>query len=317
MERLMGKLVDGVWRDDWYATKETGGRFVRKASAFREEVTAGADDALPALAGRYHLYVSHACPWAHRTLIVRHLKGLDGVVSASSVGPDMLEQGWPFPADRPDPLYGVGHMHELYTRADPHYSGRVTVPVLWDKQRGTIVNNESAEILRMFDSAFAHLGAPDAPQLYPAPLRAEIDAVNAEVYPHVNNGVYKAGFATTQVAYEEALVALFKTLDMLEAHLDGERWLVGGQLTEADIRLFTTLVRFDPVYHGHFKCNVRRLRDYPNLWAHTRRVYQLSGVAQTVHIDEIKRHYYYSHDSINPHRVVPVGPAIDYLEAVQ
>ena len=192
----------------------------------------------------------------------------------------------------------------------------MTVPVLWDRERDTIVNNESAEILRMLDGAFAHLGNPDAPVLYPEALREEIDAVNAEVYPHVNNGVYKAGFATTQAAYEEVVTALFATLEMLEARLEGQRWLVGGQLTEADIRLFTTLVRFDPVYHGHFKCNLRRLRDMPNLWAHTRRFYQLSGVAGLVHTDEIKRHYYYSHESINPHRIVPVGPEIDYLAAV-
>ncbi len=308
----MGKLIDGVWHDVWYSTEASGGRFVRRDSHFRQTVSNAPDARFAPAAGRYHLYVSYACPWAHRTLIGRVLKGLEDVISYSAVGPDMLDKGWPFPADRPDPLHGKSHMHELYTLADPNYTGRVTVPALWDRQTDTIVCNESSEILRMMDDVFAPLGDAQAPVLYPEPLRAEIDEVNAVVYPHINNGVYKSGFATTQHAYEEAVTALFDALDAMEARLEGQQWLVGGQLTEADIRLFTTLVRFDPVYHGHFKCNVRRLRDYPNLWALTRRVYALPKVAETVRLDEIKRHYYYSHASINPHRIVPIGPQINY-----
>ena len=317
----MGKRIEGQWHDVWYATKQTGGRFVRKDSAFRRQVSGDRDAPFCAEAGRYHLYVSHACPWAHRTLIVRQLKGLQDAIGVTAVEPDMLSKGWEFSARRPDPLHGARFLHEVYTRADPTYTGRVTVPVLWDKRTETIVNNESSEIIRMLDGPMAALQNREKPgfvgsSLYPEAHREEIDAVNADVYPHVNNGVYMAGFATTQQAYDEAVTALFAALDRLEAQLVGRRWLVGGQLTEADVRLFTTLVRFDPVYHGHFKCNVRRLRDYPRLWAHTRRVYQLPGVAQTVHIDEIKRHYYYSHESINPHRVVPAGPDIDYLAPV-
>lgn len=317
----MGKLVDGKWHDVWYPTKSTGGRFVRKDSAFRAQVTttetgdytAESDD-YTAETGRYHLFVSYACPWAHRTLIVRALKGLQDVVSYSAVEADMLSHGWEFSAKRPDPLHSSDFLHQLYTRADPAYTGRVTVPVLWDKTRGTIVNNESSEILRMFNTSFAHLGDPErawsgAADLYPQALRAEIDAVNADVYPHINNGVYMAGFATTQAAYEDAVTALFAAMDRMEARLQGRDWLVGDTLTEADIRLFTTLVRFDAVYHGHFKCNLRQLRDYPGLHAHTRRVLALPGVAETTHIDEIRRHYYYSHDSINPTRIVPAGPA--------
>lgn len=312
----MGKLVDGQWHDVWYPTARSGGAFVRQDSQFRHQVSADGSTDFGVEAGRYHLYVSHACPWAHRTLICRQLKGLVDVITASAVEPDMLTQGWVFSAQRPDPLHGADALHALYTRADPHYSGRVTVPVLWDRAQDTVVNNESSEILRMLDGPFASLGDRDAPHLYPPHLRDEIDAINAEVYPHINNGVYKCGFATSQGAYEDAVTNLFRVLDDLERHLVGRRWLVGGQLTEADIRLFTTLIRFDLVYHSHFKCNLRQLRDYPNLWALTCRVYQLPGVAETTHFDEIKRHYFYSHATINPHRIVPIGPAMDFTANV-
>lgn len=312
----MGLLVDGEWRDAWYDTASTGGRFVRKDSHFRGAIEDRPDAPHPVAAGRYHLYVAMACPWAHRTLIARRLLGLDAAISVSVVAPEMLEHGWSFTDALPDALYGARHLHEVYTRADPRYSGRVTVPALWDTVAGTIVNNESAEILRMMNGPLRRLGAPDATlaghDLYPPALRAEIDAVNARIYDTVNNGVYRAGFATTQAAYEEAVTALFATLDDLEARLGAQRWLAGDTFTEADLRLFTTLLRFDLVYYGHFKCNVRALREYPNLWGHTRAVYQLPGVAETCDLSAIKRHYYYSHPTINPYRIVPVGPEIDY-----
>jgi putative glutathione S-transferase len=316
----MGLLVDGQWQDRWYDTKSTGGRFVRKDAAFRNWVSA---DGAPgptgaggfaAQAGRYHLYVSLACPWAHRTLIVRALKGLESMIDVSVVHWLMLENGWTF-ADGPGVVSdNVNHatlLHQVYTAADPHYSGRVTVPILWDKQRATIVNNESSEIIRMLNSAFDNLGAQPG-DFYPAPLRAQIDAINARVYDTLNNGVYKAGFATTQQAYEEAVTPLFETLDWLDAQLATQRYLTGAQLTEADIRLFTTLIRFDAVYVGHFKCNLRRIADYPNLAAYTRDIYQLPGIAQTVDFMHIKRHYYESHRGINPTGIVPLGPVQDF-----
>ncbi|MDP2315486.1 MAG: glutathione S-transferase family protein [Pseudomonadota bacterium] len=311
----MGLLVDGHWQDTWYDTSATGGRFVRKESAFRHTVSDVPGAPHPVEPGRYHLYVAMACPWAHRTLVARALLGLEAALPSSAVAPEMLEHGWSFDEAHPDALFGARHLHEVYTRADPHYTGRVTVPVLWDKVAGTIVNNESSEILRMMNGPLRALAAPTAPlaghDLYPARLRAEIDALNARIYDTVNNGVYRAGFATTQVAYEEAVVALFDTLDVLEARLAAHRWLVGGTFTECDLRLFTTLLRFDPVYYGHFKCNVHALREYPSLWAYTRAIYQLPGVAETYDLASIKRHYYYSHPSINPYRIVPVGPSID------
>lgn len=275
----MGLLVDGVWHDQWYDTKETGGRFVRKDAAYRNWVTPdgapgpSGEGGFPAEPGRYHLYVSLACPWAHRTLIVRALKGLEDAISVSVVDPHMGAEGWVFgdsPGAGPDTVNGATRLYEVYLKADPHYTGRVTVPVLWDKVRGTIVSNESAEIVRMLNGAFGGAG----PDLYPEDLAPEIDALNARVYDRVNNGVYKAGFATRQDAYEEAVTALFEELDALDARLDRSRYLMGDRLTEADIRLFTTLVRFDPVYVGHFKCNLRRIADYPNLAPYTRDLYQ-------------------------------------------
>lgn len=309
----MGLLVDGIWKDQWYDTKSTGGKFKRQESAFRNEISPKADAPFPAEKGRYHLYVSYACPWAHRALIFRKLKGLEDMISVSVVHWRMLENGWEFsPEDNlPDDLGGRDFMHQVYTDADPKYTGRVTVPVLWDKKNNTIVNNESAEIIRILNTAFDGLGAKEG-DYYPEHLRAEIDAVNERVYHDVNNGVYKSGFATTQPAYEEAVTTLFSTLDWLEERLSSQRYLAGNTLTEADWRLFTTLVRFDPVYHGHFKCNIRMLKDYPNLWAYSRDLYQQPGVAETVHFDHIKGHYYESHTMINPTGIVPVGPDLDF-----
>ncbi|MBB3910451.1 glutathione S-transferase family protein [Sphingomonas desiccabilis] len=312
----MGLLVDGIWHDRWYDTGKTGGRFERSKSQFRNWVTPdGApgptgEGGFAAEPGRYHLYVSLACPWAHRTLIARRLKGLEELVPISVVHWLMQENGWTFaagPCVTGDPLHGADYLHQVYTAADPSYSGRVTVPVLWDKQRGTIVSNESADILRMFGSAFDGAGARPG-DFYPEPLRAEIDALNERIYHDVNNGVYRAGFATTQEAYEEAVVPLFAALDALEARLGQGRYLFGDTLTEADIRLFTTLIRFDPVYHGHFKCNLRRIADYPALSRFVRDLYRLPGVAETTNFDHIKRHYYQSHATINPTGIVPVGP---------
>ena len=316
----MGLLQDGQWVDQWYDTKSSGGRFVRKDSAFRNWVTA---DGAPgptgtggfkAEPGRYHLYVSLACPWAHRTLIFRALKGLEEMIDISVVHWFMGRDGWTFaPGDgaTPDHLNGSDFLHQVYTKADPTYSGRVTVPVLWDKVQGTIASNESAEIIRMMNSAFDGAGAAPG-DYYPAPLRDEIDALNTRIYDTVNNGVYKAGFATKQEAYEEALLPLFDTLDWLENRLSAQRYLMGDTLTEADWRLFTTLVRFDPVYVGHFKCNLRRIADYPNLFGYVRDLYQHPGIAATVDLPYIKQHYYGSHTSVNPTRIVPMGPDIDY-----
>ncbi|MEN8195316.1 MAG: glutathione S-transferase family protein [Pseudomonadota bacterium] len=318
----MGLLIDGKWQDRWYDTKKTDGTFVRQASAFRNWVT---PDGRPgptgkggfkAGAGRYHLYVSLACPWAHRTLIFRALKGLEDMISVSVVNPLMLEQGWSFDSGEgvlPDDVNGARHLYEIYTKADPNYTGRVTVPVLWDKQTGTIVNNESAEIIRMFNSAF-DAGGATGPDFYPAELRDDIDWVNDFVYDRINNGVYKAGFATTQKAYDVAVHTLFEALETLEARLSRQRYLLGDRITEADWRLFTTLVRFDAVYVGHFKCNLKRLVDYPNVWAWTRELYQTPGIAGTVSLAHIKDHYYRSHRTINPTGIVPAGPEIDFDE---
>jgi putative glutathione S-transferase len=316
----MGLLVDGHWREEEYQTGSTDGRFVRKDAGFRNWVTAdGAAGAtgsggFMAEAGRYHLYVSLACPWAHRTLILRTLKRLEDKISVSVVHWLMLADGWTFadgPGTVPDAVNHAVFMHEIYTAADPRHTGRVTVPVLWDKQRKTIVNNESSEIIRMLNTAFDGIGAAPG-DYYPAALRAEIDAVNGRIYDTLNNGVYKAGFATSQAAYEEAVVPLFDTLDWLEARLADRRFLVGDRLTEADIRLFATLIRFDAVYVGHFKCNLRRIADYPNLSAYTRDLYQWPGIAETVNFEHIRRNYYESHRSINPSGIVPIGPVLDF-----
>jgi len=306
----MGRLIEGVWYDQWYDTKSTGGRFQRQESAFRGWL--GTPE-FPAECGRYHLYVSLACPWAHRTLICRQLKALQGCIDVSVVHPHMLENGWEFRTDYEgatgDQVYGKHYLHQLYTAADSSYTGRVTVPTLWDKQNETIVSNESADIIRMFNTAFNDItGNQD--DYYPSDLQSDIDTLNETVYHNVNNGVYKAGFATTQAAYEEAVGPLFETLDRLEARLaQGGPYLFGNRLTEADWRLFTTLIRFDPVYVGHFKCNIRRIADYPTLCAYLRRLYEHPGVAKTVNFDHIKTHYYYSHKQLNPTRIVPVGPA--------
>jgi len=319
----MGLLIHGKWEDRWYNTKDHEGHFIRKAAQFRNWVTADGSPGpsgrggFKAEAGRYHLYVSLACPWANRTLIFRHLKGLEEMISLSVVHWHMGHQGWTFePGDGviPDPIHSAHYMHEVYTGADPDYSGRVTVPVLWDKQTDTIVSNESSEIIRMFNSAFDEVGARPG-DYYPEDLREEIDEINARVYSNVNNGVYKAGFATTQAAYEEAVIPLFETLDWLEARLSQNRYLLGDRLTEADWRLFTTLVRFDPVYVGHFKCNIRRMVDYPHLSAYTRDLYQHEGVADTINMQHIKHHYYESHETINPSGVVPVGPELALNDA--
>ena len=318
----MGLLVEGKWVDQWYDTKSNGGRFKRKESQFRNWVTANSSAGptgkagFKAEAGRYHLYVSYACPWAHRTLVMRALKGLEDMISVSVVGMTMLENGWTFDkadGSTGDPLFDKTFMHQIYTQADPEYTGRVTVPVLWDTQENTIVSNESADIIRMFNSAFDGIGAASG-DYWPESKRSEIEEINERVYNTVNNGVYKAGFATTQEAYEEALHPLFASLDWLEDILADQRYLLGSTLTEADIRLFTTLVRFDPVYVGHFKCNLRMLKDYPNLWAYTRDIYSLKGVANTVHMDHIKTHYYASHKTINPTGVVSAGPELDLTQ---
>jgi glutathionyl-hydroquinone reductase len=316
----MGQLVEGVWHDR--PPVRAKGSFERPDTQFRHWITADGSPGptgsggFVAAPGRYHLYVSLACPWAHRTLIFRRLKRLEGAVGASVVHWHMAEGGWAFrpgPGATGDTLYGLEHMHQLYTRARPDYSGRASVPVLWDKQTETIVSNESSEIIRMLNSAFDRVGA-EGPDLYPQPLRPAIDAINAKVYATVNNGVYRSGFATTQEAYDEAVSALFVTLDELEERLSRQRYLTGDRITEADWRLFTTLVRFDPVYVGHFKCNLRRLVDYPHLWGFTRELYQWPGIAGTVDFHHIKHHYYGSHESVNPTRIVPRGPIIDWTE---
>ncbi|EIM74452.1 glutathione S-transferase [Nitratireductor aquibiodomus RA22] len=315
----MGLLVEGVWHDKWYDTSKTGGRFERSRSQFRDFVTRdgapaeGRERGFRAEPGRYHLYVSLACPWAHRTLIFRRLKKLEDVISVSVVHHFMGENGWTFLKEdgaTGDDLYGFDFMHQIYTKADPGYSGRVTVPVLWDKKTETIVSNESAEVIRMLNGAFDEWGDASV-DFYPEDLRSEIDSINALVYDNINNGVYKAGFATTQEAYEEAFGALFAALDQVEERLSRQRYLAGDRLSEADWRLFTTLVRFDPVYVGHFKCNLRRIADYPHLSNYLRELYQVPGVAGTVDLLHIKAHYYGSHKTINPSGVVPLGPELD------
>lgn len=307
----MGLLIDGKWHDRWYDTENNQGEFKREQSQFRGQI--GSDE-FPAEADRYHLYVSLACPWAHRALIFRRLKKLESLISVSVVSPIMLEHGWTFDIDQGssgDPLHNAKYLHELYTRNQHDYSGRVTVPVLWDKKQQRIVNNESADIIRQFNYAFADL-AEKTPDYYPESLQADIDAINDEVYNKVNNGVYRCGFATTQQAYEDAYDALFAALDTIENQLGTQRFLCGDTISEADWRLFTTLIRFDAVYHGHFKCNRQRLEDYPHLSNYLRHLYQWPGVADTVDFSHIKRHYYVSHPMINPTQVVPVGPDIDY-----
>jgi len=318
----MGLLVEGKWSTDWYDTKVTDGRFVRQSAGFRNWITAdgsagsSGEAGFKAETGRYHLYVSLACPWAHRTLIFRALKGLEEMISVSVVNAFMGDKGWTFKAGDnvvPDTINNKTYLYEIYLEAQHDYTGRVTVPILWDKERKTIVSNESSEIIRMFNSAFDDVGAKQG-DYYPKSLRHQIDELNDLIYPSVNNGVYRAGFATTEKAYEEAVADIFKALDFLENHLESRRYLVGSQTTEADWRLLTTLLRFDSVYYGHFKCSLRRIIDYPNLWGYTRDLYQLPGIANTVNVDNIKQHYYGSHESINPTRIVPVGPVIDFTQ---
>ena len=319
----MGVLIDGVWQEKEPAKPDpapTSGRFERVQAAFRNWVTPdgrpgpSGSDGFSAAAGRYHLYVSLACPWAHRTLIMRALKGLEQIIPVSVTHWLMADQGWTFSPGEgviPDPLFNSRYLHEIYARADAHYTGRASVPVLWDQHTQTIVNNESSEIIRMFNSAFDAVGARVG-DYYPKEMREQIDELNARIYDTVNNGVYKAGFATSQSAYEEAIAPLFDTLDWLDEHLGQSRFLCDDTMTEADIRLFTTLVRFDSVYHGHFKCNIRRVVDYKNLWAYTRDIYQIPGIAATTNFAHIKRHYYQSHRRINPTGIVPAGPLLDF-----
>lgn len=316
----MGLLHEGKWHDIWYETAENKGHFVRSKSQFRNWVTSDGSagpaggEGFKAEAGRYHLYVSNACPWAHRTLIFRALKGLEQHISVSVVNWLMLEKGWTFaPCEGmvPDPINDADFMYEIYLAADENYSGRVTVPVLWDKKTNTIVSNESSEIIRMMNSAFDDAGAVQG-DYYPQIKRGEIDALNVRIYETLNNGVYRSGFATTQAAYEEAVTPLFDTLDFLDELLSTKRYLTGSTITEADWRLFTTLIRFDPVYVGHFKCNLRRIIDYPNLSGYVRDLYQQPKIADTVNMDHIKQHYYASHESVNPTRIVPLGPKVDF-----
>lgn len=316
----MGLLVEGKWKNEWYETKSTGGRFERKAPSFRNWVTKDGSAGISGVGGfkaeadRYHLYVSLACPWAHRTIIYRKLKGLEGMISMSVVNAFMGDEGWTFAPGEgvvADPILNATNVHEIYTAAQADYTGRVTVPILWDKKNNTIVSNESPEIIRMFNSAFDDVGALPG-DFSPPELLAEIDALNEFIYPTINNGVYRAGFATTQEAYEEAVTEVFSALDALDERLEDSRYLTGNTITEADWRLFTTLVRFDAVYVGHFKCNLRRIVDYPNIWGYLRDLYQVPGIEETVAMDYIKAHYYGSHETINPTRVIPVGPDIDF-----
>lgn len=317
----MGLLVDGKWHDKWYDTKSSGGKFERAAAKFRNWVTADGragptgEAGFKAESGRYHLYVSYACPWAHRTLIFRALKELTDHITISVVHPEMLGDGWTFDASYPDAtgdtLFGLPFARDIYTRADPTFSGRVTVPILWDKTQGTIVSNESSEIIRMFNSAFNDLTG-NTDDYWPVELREAIAPVNDRIYDTLNNGVYRCGFATTQDAYDEAVGPLFDTLDWIEERLSKNRYLMGAQVTEAEWRLFPTLIRFDMVYHLHFKCNRRRIVDYPNLWAYTRELFQWQGVATTVNMDHIVRHYHYSHETINPNRIIPINPQLDF-----
>jgi len=312
---MSGYLLDGKWHTGWYDTAATGGEFRRTVTRFRDWISADGTTAYPAEADRYHLYVSLACPWAHRTLIFRTLKQLERVISVSVVEPVMHDDGWEFgdgPGCIPDTVNGFRYLREVYTAADPRFSGRVTVPVLWDKQTRTIVNNESAEIIRMLDSAFDAF-TPVRGSYYPEPLRSRIDEINEFVYERVNNGVYRCGFAGTQAAYERAFDALFSALDRLESLLGESHYLVGETATEADWRLFTTLLRFDAVYYVHFKCNLRRIADYPNLSRLLRELYAVPGISQTVNMDHIKRHYYMSHRHLNPSGIVPKGPLLEFM----
>lgn len=309
----MGLLVDGKWQDQWYDTKKSNGKFVRQNSMFRHQISSEPNSQFTPQTGRYHLYVSLACPWAHRTLIFRKLKQLENHITVSVVSPDMLGEGWEFgqyEGATEDHLYDFNYMHQVYTKDSPEITSRVTVPVLWDKHSNKIVNNESADIIRILNSAFNELTG-NTTDFYPNALKSDIDDINEFIYPNINNGVYKTGFATTQDAYEEALQSLFSALDSIEERLSCQRYLVGNTLTEADWRLFTTLIRFDPVYVGHFKCNVKRIEDYPALSAYVRDLYQTEGIAQTVNFDHIKRHYYFSHTMINPTQVVPNGPIMN------
>jgi len=317
----MGLLVDGEWKDKGYDTEKTGGKFVRSETKFRNWITAdgsagpSGEGGFPAASGRYHLYVSYACPWAHRALVFRALKGLEDHIGVSVVHPDMLSEGWELRSDYPgatgDRLYGLDYLRELYLKAEPQISGRVTVPVLWDTERETIVSNESAEIIRMFNSAFNDITG-NTDDYWPEALRHEIQPVNNRIYDTVNNGVYKAGFATSQEAYDDAVHPLFDSLDWLENRLSNSRYLVGETITEADWRLFTTLVRFDLVYHTHFKCNRNRIMDYPNLWGYLRELYQWPGIRETVNFDHIVRHYHMSHKTINPYGIIPINPNPDF-----
>ena len=317
----MGQLVDGVWHDVWYDTGKSGGAFERSTSSFRNWITADGSPGpsgtggFKAESGRYHLYVSYACPWAHRTMIFRQIKELADHISFDVVHPDMLSDGWTFATDDAgatgDRQFGLPFVRDIYLRADPNISGRAAVPILWDKQKNTIVSNESSEIIRMFNSAFNGLTGNDL-DFYPPALQADIEPINGRIYDTFNNGVYRCGFSTTQAAYNAAVVPLFETLDWLEDHLASNRYLMGHQLTEADWRLFPTLARFDSVYHLHFKCNQKRIIDYPNLWAYTRELYQYDGISGTVNMQHIIRHYHYSHDTINPNRIIPINPILDW-----
>lgn len=311
----LGMMVNGKWTTEW-TERDNSGKFNRMPTRFRDWVTTDGSSGFKAEAGRYHLYVSLACPWAHRTLIMRSLKGLQDAISVSIVDPILSEQGWHFSQAAgaiPDPLYGARYLQEIYVKANPDYTGRVTVPILWDKEKQTIVNNESREIIRMLDTEFGAI-AQNEIDLYPKHLRQQIDQTIDEIYMPINNGVYRSGFATTQAAYEEAVTELFQALDHWEKVLDEQRYLCGNQLTEADICLFTTLLRFDPVYHGHFKCNLKRIVDYPNLWNYLKDLYQYPGIEETCNLEHIKRHYYESHTQINPTRIVPKGPLINLKE---
>ena len=312
----MGKMVDGTWRTDTWV-RDNEGHFERDPTTFRNSVEDHPDAAHPARAGRYHLYVSYACPWAHRTLIVRALMGLQDAISVSVVHPHMLEDGWSFdnsfPGATGDAIFSKNFLRQIYKEADPNYSGRVTVPILWDKEAQTIVNNESREIIRFFSTAFRSL-ARDPVDLWPEGYRDDVDRIIDEIYEPINNGVYRSGFATTQQAYEEAVTELFQELGRWDKHLAEHRYLCGDAFTEADVAMFTTLLRFDPVYYGHFKCNLKHVYEFPHLWAYTREIYQMDPITPTCFLDHIQQHYYYSHETINPSRIIPQGPILNHLE---
>jgi putative glutathione S-transferase len=309
----MNMLVDGEWTTGAYESTTDKGEFDRQETDFRSRVRDDPDAEFPAESGRYHLYISRACPWAHRAAMTRALKGLEDAVSLSIVEPVRIDDGWEFSAEYPDPLYDADYLREIYTRADADYTGRVTVPVLWDRERGTIVNNESEEIMRMLDTEFDDLAERDI-DLYPEGYRDEVDRIIEAIYEPINHGVYRAGFAGSQAAYDEAVSELFDALDHWETVLADQRYLAGGRLTEADLAMFATLVRFDHVYHTHFKCNRQAIHEYPNLWNYTKELYGLPGIVETVNLDHIVRHYYESHGDLNPERIVPTGPDIDFAE---